>query len=136
MMTKQILRDCNFENIGDLLRAASGELKKRGVATPRMELKMERKHPAKCASAKAAPRQTMDQRRRHVEELEMEKPQGRKKTFVRRIELAEELLKSGKFDEGQRQKNLANIKARDAYVDLLGRKLLRKIRTPSGRFAE
>jgi len=134
MKSTRILKDKNYEDIGGLLAAASQELSRRGIGTPRLELPKREPSAKRTVTAKPAPKPTMSQRRNHVAALEKEKSRP-KPMFVKRIELSEKMRECGKYTEAGRQEAKGNIAARDAYVTLLGRKLLRKIRTPSGRFA-
>ena len=132
-MSKKKSTDRLYENIGAVLAEASQELSRRGIGTPRLELPKPKPPTKRTVTAK--PRQTMDQRRRHVAELEKAKP-GKKPAFVKRLELSEKLRAAGKVDEAGRQEAKGNVAARNAYVDYLGRRLLKKIRTPQGRFSD
>ena len=134
-MKSKKLYNYDYENVDSLLRAAGKELAKRGISTTR-HLELESKPPPKrTAPAKAEPKPTMSQRREHVEELTKEKSRPKPK-FIKRIELSEKLRAAGKVDEAGRQEAKGNVAARNAYVDYLGRRLLKKIRTPQGRFSD
>ena len=133
-MKSKKLYNYDYENVDSLLRAAGKELAKRGISTTR-HLELESKPPPKrTAPAKAEPKPTMSQRREHVEELTKEKSRPKPK-FVKRIELSEKLRAAGKVDEAKRQENIGNTQGRNAYVQHLTRRLLKKLSTPAGRFA-
>jgi len=60
----------------------------------------------------------------------------KKTTWEKRLDLSDKLRECGKYDEAGVQENLGNIGARDALVDLLGKKVLRKLRRPATRFQD